>query len=507
VELSELLEGVPTVFSRGDKNSDITGITLDSRKIGPGELFFALPGAKTDGNRFVRDAVEHGAAAVISGLKPPPAPISLARPDAPESSVTWLQVDDVLAAMSRVASNFYGDPSSTMTVVGVTGTTGKTTTAYFLESIFARAGGRPGVIGTIEHRLGGRKLEQAHNTTPFSADLQRILARIKKEGGTHVAMEVSSHALSTQRVEHVHFDAAIWTNLQRDHLDFHKTRDAYFDAKAHLFELLEAADPTKSQRIGIINNDDEAGRRLKKHSWGVKIATYGLGEEADYAALGPIYTLEGTQFRLRIGERLIPLRIHLPGPHNLSNAAAAAACALELGITAEDVAAGLSAVASVPGRLEAIDAGQDFKMFIDYAHTDGGLISVLASLRNLPHRKIITVFGCAGDRDRGKRGPMGVAACRGSDFAIATSDNPRSEDPLAILKEIEAGLRQEGLENYRIIPDRKQAIEDAVRRAQSGDVVLIAGKGHEDYQILKDRTIGFDDRETARNALQEFGRI
>ncbi len=505
--LDKILSGVSPVSTGGARDMRVSGLALDSRKAAPGTVFFALPGAKTDGNRYVREAVEHGAIAVVSELKAPPAPMSLVRPGTRDKTIAWIQVKDIFEAMGRISSNFYADPSASLTIVGITGTNGKTTTAYFLESIFSRAGKTPGVLGTISHRLRHRTLEKARNTTPFSLDLNRLLARMRDEGGTHVAMEVSSHALSTGRVSEVHFDAAILTNFSSDHLDFHKTREAYFESKARLFSLLERADSAKRDHVAVLNRDDETFPKFRRRVLGVRIASFGFGSEADYGVAGAASTLEGTTFRLREHDVERAARISLTGRHNLSNALAAAACAREIGLPMEAVIEGLAAVEQVPGRLERVCAGQDFTVFVDYAHTESALASTLDALKDLPHRRLVSVFGCGGDRDKSKRAPMGAAACSRSDQVFATSDNPRGEDPMEILSQIEEGIRGGGFENYRIIPDRGEAIREAIRTAQTGDVVLIAGKGHEATQTAGGRTIPFDDRETVRAALKDCGRV
>jgi UDP-N-acetylmuramoyl-L-alanyl-D-glutamate--2,6-diaminopimelate ligase len=506
MRLRELLSGVHSEFTSGDLDSEIRSASLDSRKVEPEALFFALPGSKTDGNRFIKQAVAKGAAAIVSELKPPPAPVSLSRRDLPGRAVAWIQVKDVFEAMGEMAATFYDDPSAAMTVVGVTGTNGKTTTTHFLESIFSRAGHPPGVLGTVGHRVRKKKIEEAINTTPFSLDVHRLLGRMRDQGATHVAMEVSSHALATERVDSVHFDAAVITNFQTDHLDFHKDRESYFEAKARLFEILESADAAKSRRIAVLNRDDESWGRLRRRALDVKLATYGAHESSEYRIQGLATTVEGTAFRLATPTGEFACRLAMLGDYNAYNAAGAAAAALELGISPQRVYEGLADVERVPGRLEPVDAGQGFLVVVDYAHTVDALASTLASLRGMPHRKLISVFGCGGDRDKTKRGPMGVAACEGSDLAIATTDNPRGEEPMAILKDVEAGIREKALENYRIVPDRRDAVYEAIKVAHEGDIVLIAGKGHEATQTLRDKTVHFDDRETARDALKDLGR-
>ncbi|HVE12986.1 MAG TPA: UDP-N-acetylmuramoyl-L-alanyl-D-glutamate--2,6-diaminopimelate ligase [Elusimicrobiota bacterium] len=500
MKLARILDGVP--HSGGTPDAEIAALVSDSRQAGAGALFIALPGARTDGNRHIKDAAERGAAAVLSELAPPPAPMTLKARGG--RALAWIQAPDVFAAMAKAAANFYGDPSAAMTVVGVTGTKGKTTTTYLLESVISACGGRPGVLGTVSHRLGGEVLEKAANTTPFSLELTRLLARMRDGGATHVAMEVSSHALATQRVEEVHFDAAVFTNLQRDHLDFHKTPAEYFEAKARLFELLEKASSPKKRRAAVLNMDDDSYARLARRV--PRAVSYGLSAGADYRADELRPGVKGTRFLLRRGERAWPVALKLAGVHNVHNALAAAAAALELGMPPAGVVRGLESLERVPGRLDPVEEGQDFAVLVDYAHTEASLAAVLGHLKGLPHRRLIVVFGCGGDRDPGKRAPMGEAACREADLAVATSDNPRGEDPLEILRAVEEGMRRAGRENYRIVPDRGEAILEALRAARSGDIVLIAGKGHENAQILKDRTVRFDDREVAARALRALGR-
>ena len=480
----------------GDADREVTGLRHDSRQVQPGDLFFAVPGAKTDGNRHVKAACERGAVAVVSELEAPPPPTTL--------PAAWVTVDDLSEAMSRMADRFFGQPSRAMTVIGVTGTNGKTTTTYFLESIVAAAGGTAGVVGTVDYRLGGKVVAKAPNTTPISLELQRLLAAFRDGGATHAVMEVSSHALALKRVEDVEFDGAVFTNLTRDHLDFHKTMEEYLHAKAHLFELLNKTATSKKTRVAALNADDPSIAALLRASVGAQVIKYGLSEKADFRAVNIEATLAGTDFDILWKGKRLNGNINLVGEHNVYNALGAAAVSLGLGIKQDLVLRGLADLEFVPGRLEPIVAGQDFAVLVDYAHTPAALETVLAYLKKLPHARLITVFGCGGDRDRGKRGPMGVAACRNSDLAVVTSDNPRGEPPEAILKDIADGLAAAGLNNYKILADRAEAIDFAIRSARSRDIVLIAGKGHEDYQILRDRTIPFDDRVHAREALERL---
>jgi len=468
---------------------EISSVINDSRLAGPGALFFALPGARTDGANFIRQALERGAAAVISAAEPPP-DLRAAFPAAP-----LLKAGEISAALSVIAANFYGRPSRKLKVFGITGTKGKTTTAYLLESALRQAGSRPGVIGTIDYRIDGRVLAAAANTTPLAHTLQELLAKMVAADSLAAVMEVSSHALALGRVEDVEFDCAVFTNLQRDHLDFHKDRESYFQAKARLFDLLERS--PKKDKCAVINADDErANWLLKKLKGRVKTVTFGIEEEADFRAEGIEILETMTRFTLCAGAERLPVKLNLLGRHNIYNALAAIAAAASGGLGARAAVDGVQALENVPGRLERVNAGQDFSVFVDYAHTDA------ASLGLLPHGRIITVFGCGGDRDRTKRAPMGAVACALSSLAIITSDNPRSEDPLAIIDDISKGVMDK-YSNFEIIPDRKRAIEAAIAQARKGDIVLIAGKGHETYQVLKDQTVHFSDAETAAAALKE----
>ncbi len=495
--LAELLRAAPATRVAGPVDLPISGLRHDSREVVAGDLFFAMPGSKTDGNRHAREALEHGAVAVISELEPPPPPAVI--------KGTWVQVADVAAAMAGVSDAFFGHPSGAMTVVGVTGTNGKTTTTYLLEAIAAAAGGVPAVAGTIENRLAGKRLEKSVNTTPISLSLTRLMAGFRDGGATHALMEVSSHALELKRVDAVDFDAAIFLNLTRDHLDFHKTVDAYFEAKSKLFDLLARTDNKKPLKVAALNFDDPRAHYLVKKAIGCEVIRFGQTEAAtDLRGLIRKADLNGSDFEISWRGKSYFYHVGLPGKHNIENSLAAAAAMLGLGVSPDVVGKGIRSLKAVPGRLERVDEGQDFHVFVDYAHTDSALETILKLIGSLPHKRIITVIGCGGDRDRTKRGPMGVAACRGGDLAIFTSDNPRSEDPAAILEDIQAGVRAAGLTNYKIVPDRAEAIAAAVAEARSGDAVLIAGKGHEDYQILRDRTIAFDDREAARAALKSL---
>lgn len=495
MKLSEVLQG--TGIEQAGRDPEISSVINDSRAAAPGALFFALPGSRADGADFIAQALARGAAAVVSAAEPP-AGIAASFPEA-----ACLRAADPLRALSRAAANFHGHPSSRLRVFGITGTKGKTTTAYLLEKILQEAGRKPGVIGTVDYRVDGKVLAPAANTTPLAHALQGLLAGMAEAGALDAVLEVSSHALALGRVEDVDFDCAVFTNLQSDHLDFHKDREDYFAAKARLFDLLRRS--PKPGKCAVINADDERAPELLRRLRGeVRALTFGIEKPADVSASG-LRTVDGESvFSLTSAGRSVPVRLRLLGRHNVYNALAAIAAAAAAGIPAEQAAAAAGRLLNVPGRLQRVEEGQDFTVFVDYAHTAAALENVLAGLRQLPRGRIITVFGCGGDRDRTKRAPMGQAACSLSDAVIMTSDNPRSEDPLAILAEIEKGVAGR-FSNYEVVPDRGEAIRLAVSRAAAGDIVLIAGKGHETYQVLSDRTIHFSDAETAAAAIRARG--
>lgn len=492
MKLSRVLES--SGIKPAGPDPDITAVINDSRQAAPGALFFALPGAKADGKDFIREALGKGAAAVISGTEAP-AELRAAYPAA-----VFFKAADLRQALSRTAANFYGQPSSRLKVFGITGTKGKTTTAYLLESVLRLAGSRPGVIGTIDYRVDGRVLAPAANTTPLAHTLQGLLAAMVAADALTAVLEVSSHALALGRVEDVAFDCAVFTNLQSDHLDFHKDRESYFLAKARLFDLLERS--PKRDKCAVLNADDErAGWLLKRLKGKVRTLTFGIDNPADFRADGIEILGDMTLFTLKTGKEALPVKLALLGRHNIYNALAAVAAAAGTGMAVRAAVDGVQALANVPGRLERVNLGQPYTVFVDYAHTDAALESVLTNLKLMPHNRIITVFGCGGDRDRTKRGPMGAVSCSLSDLAIVTSDNPRTEAQKHIFSDIEKGIAGK-FTNYEIIPDRRTAIIKAVDLAQQGDIILIAGKGHETYQVLKDSTIHFSDVEEVAAAIK-----
>jgi UDP-N-acetylmuramoyl-L-alanyl-D-glutamate--2,6-diaminopimelate ligase len=475
--LSDLLASVPDAVIRGDGGTDIEAICYRSDEATRGSLFLCVPGASRDGHDFAAEAMAGGAAALLVERFLP-------------LDVVQARVPSVRAAMGPVAAELYGRPADGMTLVGVTGTSGKTTVTYLLEAIFERSGRPAGVIGTTGVRVGGRPVPLAR-TTPEAPDLHRLLADMAERGVEAVAMEVSSHGLDQHRVGGARFAVAVFTNLSQDHLDYHPSMEEYFAAKAKLF------DPDRSDRA-VVNHDSAEGRRLEGR---LPTLTFGIDAGADVRAVDVETTAGGIAFRVDGLE----IRSSLRGLFNVENCLAALATARSLGIADELAAEAIGSVTGVPGRLDAVEAGQDFLVLVDYAHKPDSVEKVLRAARPLASGRVIVVLGCGGDRDRGKRPLMGRAATANADLSVITSDNPRSEDPLAIIEAIERGARQGG-GAFVVEPDRRAAIRIALAEAAAGDVVMIAGKGHETYQELADRTIPFDDREVAAEELRALGR-
>lgn len=480
MKLKDILKGIKFKGTADAARLDVPGITDDSRSVSAGYLFIAKKGYAQDGSRFISSAIKNGAKAVV------------AEEDfiAPQGVVKIL-VRDTRSALPVIADNFYGRPSAALKVIGITGTNGKTTITYLLESIIRAAGCEAGVIGTINYRIRNKVLP-AKNTTPGPLELQALLADMVKGGTDFAVMEVSSHSLDQGRVDRLLFDAALFTNLTGDHLDYHKTMAGYFKAKKRLFEKL------KKGGAAILNGDDKKVASLKRSLKNAVV--YGTKRNADVRAEDIKLSMDGTSFTVRTRRGSFPITTRLIGMHNVSNILAATAAAIALKIPVPAIAKGVAGLAAVPGRLEAVDAGQPFKVFVDFAHTEDALFNVLSLLREVAQKRIVTVFGCGGNRDRTKRPRMGKVACTFSDHVIITSDNPRSEDPADIVAEIEKGVRG-AFSNYDIVVDRHAAIAKALEVAKTGDIVVIAGKGHETYQIIKDRTLAFDDRIVARNLL------
>jgi UDP-N-acetylmuramoyl-L-alanyl-D-glutamate--2,6-diaminopimelate ligase len=487
--IKDILKGVKCAppLHAGAGEIRVKDVTDDSREVRKGSLFIACRGRDTDGHRFISEALSRGAAAVISDRDF----------DAPRGVIKIL-AEDARASLPAIAGNFYGWPSRRLKITAVTGTNGKTTVTYLLESILSAAGEKSGVIGTINYRIGNA-VKEASNTTPGQLKLQSLFAAIVKARARHAIMEVSSHSLDQDRISGIIFDAALFTNLTREHLDYHGTMKRYFEAKAKLFSRL------KKGGAAILNNDDAYSARLKKRIRN-SVFTYGLKNPADITASGLNLSMDSTDFILNTPKGGAHIHSRLIGRHNVSNMLAAAAGAFALGIRADDIKEGLESFKAVPGRLQAVKAGQSFSVFVDYAHTADALYNVLSLLRRLAavsHAKIITVFGCGGDRDRTKRPVMGNVACVLSDSVIITSDNPRSEDPMSIISEIKRGIGDR-FSNYAVIPDRRRAIRTGLALARGNDIVLLAGKGHEKYQIIKGRSYAFDDSVVARSILRKM---
>ena len=506
MRLGALIDGLDEAV----RDVEVTGIATDSRAVRPGEAFFALPGIRTDGRRHVAEAVARGARAIVAE-----GAVADAGGVAVEGPVPVVSVTAVRRLLALAAARLAGEPSAQLTLVGVTGTNGKTSTTFILEAIWQAAGVRPGVIGTVGYRFAGLD-RPAPLTTPEAPVLQGLLAEMRRAGTTHVAMEVSSHALAQERVVGCRFDAAVFTNLTRDHLDFHGDTESYYHAKARLF-LEHLAASRKPDPVAIVNVDDPAGERLAA-AVRTRCVRVGRAASAGVHAVDIETTLAGTRGILSLGGSRLPFRTRLVGAPQVENLLGAAAAAWALGAAPEAIAAGLAAAAPPPGRLERFD-GRGITVMVDYAHTPDALTRALAVLRPLTRGRLIVVFGCGGDRDPGKRPLMGEAAARLSDVAVLTSDNPRTEDPRRILEAIEAGVRSGAMgpvgsaategRGYLVEPDRRLAIALAIGLARPGDLVLVAGKGHEDYQIVGHEKRHLDDREEVRRALgtQEAGQV
>ena len=485
----ELLEGVEILAQSGNPN--VTGVEYDSRRVKPGNVFVAMCGESSDGNKFIAQAIAAGAVAVVTD--------SEQRPE----NVAWAQVAHGRRALAGVSANFYGHPAEKLAVTGITGTNGKSTTAFISEAILAAAGRKSALVGRIEYHVAGNVLPAPH-TTPEPLELQRLFHDALAAGATEAVMEVSSHALAQQRIFGIPFDVAVFTNLTRDHLDYHYTMDDYFAAKRILF----AGCGTREPRVAVLNADDESGLQLTKFSKGrsAEVFTYGL-TKADFHASKLDISAQGTRFNIITPDEMIPVASQLIGRVNVYNILAASAAAYARGCPSEAIAAGVANCRRVSGRFERVDCGQPFTVVVDYAHTDDALRNLTSLAREFVKAsgsRVITVFGCGGDRDRSKRPLMGEAAGKGSDFVVLTSDNPRSEDPLAIINDAVVGLQRSG-GKYTTEPDRRAGIHLALSEARAGDMVLIAGKGHEQVQVTKSGTVLFDDKLVAAEGLRELG--
>ncbi len=489
----QMLQGAEVLSRSG--NSDVTGLAYDSRQVKPGYVFLAMRGESSDGNRFIDRAIAAGASAIVTD-----SPAEQPRPGIP-----WAQVAHGRRALGRLSANFYKRPAERMSITGITGTNGKSTTAFLIESILSAAKRKSVLVGTIEYHVAGKTLPAPH-TTPESLELNQFLAEGLGHGATEVVMEVSSHALAQQRVFAIPFDVAVFTNLTRDHLDYHQTMESYFDAKRILFEGCG----TDAPRSAVLNSDDEYGTKLAQLSkrLGSKVSTYGW-TNGDFHAKSIEISSTGTRFDLITPVGEVPLFSPLIGKVNVYNILAAAGAGMVRGCSLQEIAQGVASLSRVPGRFERVDCGQPFTVVVDYAHTDDALRNLTALAREFvsqanQKRKVITIFGCGGDRDRAKRPLMGEAAGKGSDFVVLTSDNPRSEDPLAIMNDAVVGIQRSGTK-YAMEPDRRAAIALGIREAAPGDIVLIAGKGHEKVQVSRQGSVPFDDVNVAREVLARAG--
>lgn len=493
MRLKDLIAPSEIKGTKGNIEIEVKDIAYDSRKVKEGDLFVAIRGYNTNGHLYIEDALKRGATAIVAEE------FDLSKVKSREPTA-FITVSDSRRALATLSDKFYGHPSGILKLIGITGTNGKTTTSYFIKSILDTSQKKVGLLGTVNYIIKNDIVLPASYTTPEALELQRYLSEMLAGGAEYAVLEVSSHSLALHRVFGCEFEVALFTNLSQEHLDFHGTMEDYFRAKRMLFDLL------RPEGVAVINIDDPAGRSLAGELKG-NILSFGLSKEAELRALGITSKLKGLSLEIKWYEGTIQVESPLSGMHNVYNILAAAGVALSLGISPSAIKEGIAKMKGVPGRFEKIEEGQDFTVVVDYAHTEDALRRVLTTARELlkvegTGGRIITVFGCGGDRDRGKRPKMGEVATTLSDIVIITSDNPRSEDPLEIIKEIESGIKALGINNYRVIPDRREAIESALGLAEKGDFVLIAGKGHEDYQIIGDNRYPFDDRKIAREIIK-----
>lgn len=491
IQLSQLLRNLDVLEMPAYRDIEIQGLHYDSRQISPGFLFVAVPGFKTDGHNYIPAALSKGAVALVME-KPLPVP----------AEVVAVRVPDSRKALAQLAAEFYGNPASKMRVIGITGTNGKTTTTHLVEAILEQQGCVVGRLGTISNRIGGKEFPVEH-TTPESLELQALLSQMAAVQSDYAVMEVSSHALALKRVEACEYDVAVFTNLTQDHLDFHQSMEEYREAKVRLFAELGVNSCKSGLKYAVINLDDPAAERFMAVTR-AEVITYGIEQEALVKAVDLRITPRGAAFLACLPDREIELKINLTGRFSIYNTLAALAVGWREGVPLEKVKAALESVQGVSGRFELVDCGQDFAVIVDYAHTPDGLENVLSTAREVTAGRVITVFGCGGDRDRTKRPLMGAVVGRLSDYAVVTSDNPRSEDPLRIIEDILPGVQSAGAAEYMVIPDRRQAIEQAIHMAKPGDMVMIAGKGHETYQLVGDKVLDFDDRQVTREILREL---
>jgi UDP-N-acetylmuramoyl-L-alanyl-D-glutamate--2,6-diaminopimelate ligase len=485
MKLNRVLERVTLLEVKGSLDVEVEGIAYDSRKVRPGYLFVAIHGHQVDGAQYITEALSKGAAVVVSEND-----LDLG------CSVTHVRVPRSRRALAEVASVYFGDLSRQLKVVGITGTNGKTTTAFMIRSILHDGGFFPGLIGTVAYEIGERSIP-ASRTTPEAPDTHAMFQQMKEVGCDSAVMEVSSHAIALQRVHGIDFSVGVFTNLTQDHLDFHKDMDTYFNVKAELFLRLEA----KHGRSAVINLDDPWGRKLvEEHKLKADIITYGFNERALVCASGATVSAGGTRFHVSTPWGEADVCLELLGRFNIHNALAALAVGGVFGVDLRRMVKSLEAIHSIPGRLEKVPNRKHKQVFVDYAHTDDALRNVLGTLREVCKGKLIVVFGCGGNRDQGKRQKMGEVANELADYSIVTSDNPRNEDPAVIASHIVDGFLDEN--RYEVVLDRRSAIEQGLRRAGRKDILLVAGKGHENYQETRGTIVPFDDREIIREMIR-----
>ncbi|MBN1548428.1 MAG: UDP-N-acetylmuramoyl-L-alanyl-D-glutamate--2,6-diaminopimelate ligase [Syntrophaceae bacterium] len=505
MDILEVVKDLQLMSTTGALSGEVSSVCYNSRSCEENSLFVAVSGLSADGHGFIDDAISRGARWIIHE-----------KPFIPPDHITSLQVSDSRRALGIASRNFYAHPSAELCLIGVTGTNGKTTVTYLLESIIAAAGFMPGVLGTVNYRYNGKTFP-APNTTPESLEFQKILRQMLDEGVSHCISEVSSHALDLGRVDDCEFDVAVFTNLSQDHLDYHRTMERYFEAKRRLFRELIPQSGKQHEKRMIINGDDPWGRKLLEEVGTDGILTFGLTENQDVQPEEFSLSLEGINAHIRLPGRIFHITSPLIGRFNLYNILAATAAAFAVGIDPTIIQQGIAMMEGVPGRMEKVSGTGEPYVFVDYAHTDDALRKAIENLSGFGGNRMITVFGCGGDRDRGKRPLMGFVAATLSDVVIVTSDNPRSENPLTIIGQIEEGVLRKDITRvseaelssahnekiYCIIPDRKEAIETAIMSAGKNDIVLIAGKGHEDYQIIGKERLFFDDRFVAQECLKK----
>jgi len=485
MKLINIFADIPVIGISGDTEIDIRGIAYSSKSVQPGFLFAAMRGEKRDGFDFVDDSLARGAVAVLSDRKPPA-----------HFPKTWIQVSDARLALGLCSANFYGHPSEEIPVIGITGTKGKTTVTYILEAVLKRAGFQPAVLGTVSYR-GPKKSIPASRTTPEAPDIQMMLREMIQDGATHCVMEVSSHSLILHRVIGIRFQVTVFTNLSSEHMDYHHSMEQYFEAKKGLFLL-----PGK-KRIAVVNTDDPWGNKLASQLT-TGVISYGLKPPAMVRTEKFHFSETGIKADIKYPAGKLTVHSPLLGRPNLYNILAAAASALTLNIPVHKIREGIASLQGVPGRFEKIENPLGFQIFVDYAHTDEALKNLLETSRELSKGRIILVFGAGGDRDKTKRPRMGEVAATYADRMIVTSDNPRSEDPMSIITQVVGGIKKTGSTTYSVQADRKKAIKEALRIAEKDDYVLIAGKGHENYQIIGDEILPFDDAKVVREIIREM---